>query len=121
MNERQTESVLFLAGHTMRFLADHPYLATGIFGAGLGSAVTYRVMTRAQKGSTSVRNIFTPKVYKMELPVEDLRHILHDPSAELRWETPDMTVIVTSEETVPLKQLSVEANEELPVIEADEQ
>lgn len=113
MNERQTESALFLAGHTMRFLADHPYLATGIFGAGLGSAVTYRVMTRAQKGATSVRNVFTPKVYRLELPVGELRHILKDPSAELRWETPDMTVIVTSEETVPLKQL--------PVVEADEQ
>ena len=113
MNERQTESVLYLAGHTMRFLADHPYLATGIFGAGIGSAVTYRVMSRAQKGATDVRNIFTPKVYKIELPPEELRHILKDPSAELRWEVPEATVIITSEETVPLKQL--------PVVEVDEQ
>lgn len=112
MNERQTEGALLLAAHTMRFLADHPYLATGIFGAGVGSAVTYSVMTRAQKGATSVRNVFTPKVYRLELPTEDLQHILDIPEAELRWETPDMTVIITSEETIPLKQL--------PVVEADD-
>lgn len=112
MNERETESALYLAGHTMRFLADHPYAAVGIFGAAVGSAITYRVMSVAQQRGAQVRDIFTPKIYKMEIPTVELRHILKDPSAELRWETPDMTVILTSEETVPLKQL--------PVVEADD-
>jgi len=113
VNDRESEAILAIVAHTTRWIVDHPYAATGIFGAALGSAVTYRVMTVAQQRTQQVRDVFTPKVYRMELPVGELHHILKDPSAELRWETPEMTVIVTSEETVPLKQL--------PVVEADEQ
>lgn len=108
--DRETESLLILATRVLRFATDHPYAATGIFGAVVGSAVTYRAMTFTQHRPTT-NGVFTPKSYQIAISTEDLRHLLNDPSTELRWETPEATVIITSEKSEPLKQL--------PVIEHD--
>lgn len=103
--DRESETLLVLAARTLRFASDHPYAATGIFGAAVGSAVTYKVMTlNPQRPSMS--KFFTPKVYELALPAEDLRRLLADPTYELRWETPEAAVIVTAEKREPLKALS---------------
>lgn len=90
--DRDQETLLVLAARAIRFASDHPYAATGIFGAAVGSAVTYRVMTRS-----SAQSVFSPKVYEFALTPEDLERLKRDPTAELRWEMPTMTVVVTSE------------------------
>jgi hypothetical protein len=100
--DKDTENWLRLTLHTIRFAGDHPYAATGIFGAMVGSAVTYKVLTAK---STLSGNIFTPKAYRLALSNKDLRHLLNDPQAELRWETPEIAVIITSEKIESLKEL----------------
>lgn len=102
--DRESETLLVLAARTMKFATDHPYAATGIFGAVVGSAVTYKVLTFSPQ-RPSVSKIFTPKVYELALPAEDLRRLLVDPTYELRWETPEASVIVTSEKREQLKEL----------------
>lgn len=109
--DRETESVLLLTAHALRFATNHPYAATGIFGAVVGSAVTYHVM-KFNEGRAAVTNIFTPKVFKLELASAELRHLLEDPLAELRWDMPEMSIIISAEKVEPLKQL--------PVIEVQE-
>lgn len=94
--ENTASDILLLLTRTVRFVADHPYASVGIFGAAIGSAVTYKVMTFSSVRS-AVNNVFTPKVYEVALGEEDLRHMLMDPSVELRWEMTDASVIVTSE------------------------
>lgn len=106
--DQQTENWLKLSAYTMKFVADHPYAATGIFGAMCGSAITYKVLMTKPKLSG---NIFTPKAYRLALSDADLRRLLNDPQAELRWETPEISVIITSEKKESLKQL--------PFIESD--
>lgn len=101
-NER--ESMLILALRTLRFATDHPYAATGIFGAAVGSAVTYKVLTFNSQRSP-LNEVFTPKMYQFELKSEDLRHMLVDPTFEVRYETVDTVVVVTSEQRVPLRVL----------------
>ena len=108
--DRDTESLLALTIQSLRFATNHPYAATGIFGAVVGSAVTYKVMTEAQKRTSEV---FTPKAYKIALGSEDLRHLLDEPTAEIRWETPEFSVIITSEEVIPMKQLPVIEHEDV--------
>lgn len=102
--ERQQESLLFLAVRGLRFASNHPYAATGIFGAVVGSAITYSVLTN-QSPRQSVNGFFTPKVYELVLPRVEVEKLLLDPNVELRWETPTMTVIVSMEKPEPLKQL----------------
>jgi hypothetical protein len=97
--------LLGLAGSFIRFATYHPYAATGIFGAAVGSAVTYGVLTSKTFEAAKNGGIFTPKVYEIALAHEDLRAMLEDPSAEIRMETPEMTVVVTAEKRVQLKQL----------------
>jgi hypothetical protein len=95
VNEEQ-RNLLILAARTLQFATDHPYAATGIFGAAVGSFVTYRVMTI--KGmKAKVNGVFTPKVYEFAISKEDLNRMLVDPEAELRWDLPTMSFIVTSE------------------------
>lgn len=102
--DRETEALLILASRTLRFATDHPYATTGIFGAAVGSVVTYKVMT-AKPMRHHVNEFFTPKVYELALAQDDLRRLLADPTAELRLETPDMTLILTSEMRERLRQL----------------
>lgn len=104
--DREQASLLALAAHTLRFATDHPYAATGIFGAMVGSAVTYKVLTVNPKRSP-LNEVFTPKMYQLELKPEELRHMLMDPKAEIRYEMSDMTVVVTSEQREPLKALTI--------------
>lgn len=103
MNKEQ-ETVLGLAGSFIRFATYHPYAATGIVGAAVGSAVTYGVMT-SDRFKTATNGVFTPKVYELELSHEDLRRMLADPLVEIRMETPEMTLVVTAEQREPLKAL----------------
>lgn len=100
--DRETETILVLAARTLKFATDHPYAATGIFGAAVGSAVTYKVMTYRPP---SLSKFFTPKVYELALPASDLHQLLNDPSYEMRWEMKDAAVIVTGEKREPLRQL----------------
>jgi len=102
MEQNKQANLLFLLGHTIRFVGDHPYAAMGIFGAAIGSAVTYTVLT---SDPARANGVFTPKVYKLDLPRKDVQRLLLDPMTELRWETPTMVVIVSMEQPEPLKQL----------------
>lgn len=103
--ERETETLLVLASHTIKFATNHPYAATGVIGALVGSAVTYKAMTFSQKRSV-ISDIFTPKVYKLDLPHSDLRLLLNDPLAELRWDTPEFSLVVAAEKQESLKELA---------------
>lgn len=103
MNNEQ-EAALSLAGSFIRFATYHPYAATGIVGAAVGSAVTYGVMT-SDRFKAATNGVFTPKVYELELNHEDLRRMLIDPLVEIRIEMPEMTVVVTAEKREQLKQL----------------
>lgn len=104
--ERDTENILILTTHVLNFATRHPYAATGIFGAAVGSAVTYQAL-KFKEQRAFVNNIFTPKMYKLEIPLDDLNMLVNDPSAELHWETPEITVTITSEKYEPLKQLPI--------------
>lgn len=99
--DRETESLLILASRTLRFATDHPYATTGILGAVAGSVITYKAMTFV-KDQTS--EILTPKMCKIALSNEDLYYLMKDPRTELRWETPEVSVIITGE---PVKELPV--------------
>lgn len=96
--------LLSLAGSVIRFATYHPYAATGIFGAAVGSAVTYKVLTsKSLKFPTN--GVFTPKVYEVILTDADLRNLQADIPFEIRIESSDMTVVVTSEKREVLKQI----------------
>jgi len=110
--ESQEESILILAAHGLRFATNHPYAATGILGAAIGSAVTYRVMTNKSMRQ-KVDKIFTPKVYELALSENDLQALLVHPECQVRIETPDMTLVITQEKREQLKQL-------LPDIDIDD-
>lgn len=96
----ERESLLILVSRMVRFATDHPYAATGLFGAAVGSAATYKVLTR--QGATK---IFSPKVYEFTITPEDLRSMLEDPTTRLRYDTTDISVIVTPEQRERLKAL----------------
>lgn len=98
--------LLILLSRTIKFASDHPYAATGIFGAAIGSAVTYQVVTR-RPAWNKVTEVFTPKVYEFPIAHADLRRMLTDPTAEVRWELPDMSVIITAEKRKTPKQLPI--------------
>lgn len=102
--DRDTETILVVTAQALRFATNHPYAATGIFGAAVGSAITYKVLTFNRPKSNG---IFTPKVYRVALSHEDLRHLLDNPTNELKWETPEVSVVITSEEPEPIKELPV--------------
>ncbi len=102
--DREQESLVKLVGSFIEFATDHPYAATGIFGAAVGSAVTYGILT-SKSLRFATNKVFTPKVYEIALSRTDCLRMLADPSAEIRMETPEMTVVVTSEKREPLKQL----------------
>lgn len=110
MEQRQQADLLILVGRGLQFATNHPYAATGIFGAAIGSAITYTVMT-AQSPRQSVNRIFTPKIYELVLTSEDLRRLSDSVKYEIRMETTETVVIVTAEKPEPLKQL--------PAIDAD--
>jgi len=98
--------LLILLSRTIKFASDHPYAATGIFGAAIGSAVTYQVLTNMPTRA-KVTEVFTPKVYEFPVAHADLHRMLTDPTAEVRWELPDMSVIITAEKRTQPKQLPV--------------
>lgn len=70
----------------------------------VGSAVTYKVLT-FEPLRKSRREFLTPKVYELALTQEDIRALLVDPTAELRWTLPNASVVVTSEKRERLKEL----------------
>ena len=102
--DQNSEAWLLLTARTLRFASDHPYAATGIFGAVVGSAITYKVMTFHSMRQRATK-VFTPKVYEFALPAEDLRRLLADPEYEMRWDIPEISVIVTAEKREPAKAL----------------
>ena len=102
--DNEQEAVLNLAFGVLRFATNHPYAATGIFGAAIGSAVTYKAMTY-KSVREKVDGIFTPKVYELVMTHEDLRRMLADPLLEVRLETSDVTLVLSSEQREQLKQL----------------
>lgn len=102
--ESREETVLILATHVINFATRHPYAATGIFGAAIGSAATYKAMTY-KSVREKVNGVFTPKVYELALSKEDLAHMLADPSTEIRIETAEMSIVLTTEKREALKQL----------------
>ena len=104
MPNQNNEAYLLLVSRTLRFAADHPYAATGIFGAVVGSVVTYKVLTLKEM-QAKMNKVFTPKVYELVLTSEDLHNMLDDPTYEVRVETTDTSVIVTGEKREPLKAL----------------
>ena len=104
MDQNQETQLLLLIARSLRFATEHPYAATGIFGAAVGSAVTYKALTMNGMRQ-KVNKVFTPKVYEFALPAGDLRRMLDDPAYELRWDLTENTVIITSEKREPPKQL----------------
>lgn len=101
---RQDGDILRLAILGFRFAVDHPFAASGLLGAVVGSAVTYKVMTH-QPTRDKVNGIFTPKVYEIALSREDLQRMLMDPDVEVRMDAAELSVVVTAEKREPLKQL----------------
>ena len=106
MEQEQIKQVdwLLLLSRSLRFATDHPYAATGIFGAAIGSAVTYQALTM-NGVRQKVNKVVTPKVYQFELPPEDLRRMLVDPTHEVRWEMAEDSVIITAEKREQPKAL----------------
>ena len=102
MDPNQETQLLLLISRSLRFASDHPYAATGIFGAAVGSAVTYKALTM---NGMRQKKVFTPKVYQFALPAEDLRRMLTDPTHEVRWEMAENSVIITSEKRETPKAL----------------
>lgn len=102
--DREQENLLILTSRILRFASEHPYAATGIFGAAVGSAVTYKVIM-SNLGRSGMNRVFTPKMYQFMLTPEDLRRMMMDPTAEIRFETAEMTAIVTTEQREPIKAL----------------
>ena len=96
MEQNQETQLLILLARSIRFATEHPYAATGIFGAAVGSAVTYKALT--MNGMRQRANkVFTPKVYQFEIQAADLRRMLADPAYELRWDMAQDSVIITAE------------------------
>ena len=110
MDQNQETQLLLLIARSLRFATEHPYAATWIFGAGVGSAVTYKALTM-NGVRQKVNKVFTPKVYQFEIQAEDLRRMLADPTYELRWEMAQDSVIITAEKR--------ETPKALPDIEAE--
>ena len=104
MDPNQETQLLLLISRSLRFASDHPYAATWIFGAAVGSAVTYKALT-INGMRQKVNKVFTPKVYQFALPAEDLRRMLTDPTHEVRWELAQDSVIITSEKRETPKAL----------------
>lgn len=102
--DREQENLLILASRVFQFATNHPYAATWIFGAAVGSVATHKVLTRNPR-HLDMSEVFTPKVYEFALKPEDLRRMLMDPTAEIRYETTEVTVVVTSEQKESLKAL----------------
>jgi hypothetical protein len=102
--DREQESLLLLASRVLKFATDHPYAATGIFGAAVGSVATYKVITLTSTYQ-AVNEVVSPNVYEVAIPVEDLRRMQHDPAYELRWEMTEASVIVTAEKREQPKAL----------------
>lgn len=101
--DRQKEGLLFAFLRGVDIASQHPFATCTVFGAVVGSAATYSIMNLLSEEQKS--GIFTPKVYKLELPQADMQRLMLDPTAELRWETPNVVVIVSMEKPEPLKQL----------------
>lgn len=99
--DEQQQNALLLTARVLRFATDHPYAATWLFGAAVGSAVTYSVLTSAPAGS----KVFTPKVYEFAMTPEDLHRMSTDPDSSIRLETPDITLVIAPEKRIPLKEL----------------
>lgn len=106
MDQKSETNLLNLTAQVIWFASEHPYAATGIFGAVIGSAVTYQVMT-FQEMRQKATKVFTPKVYQFILPASDLRQMLVDPDHEIRWDIPEATVIVTAEKREQLTALPI--------------
>jgi hypothetical protein len=102
--DQNQESLLLLISRTLRFATDHPYAATGLFGAAVGSVATYKLLTFSAV-QQSVNTVLNHKVYECAIPIEDLQRMLKDPEYELRWEMTDTSVIVSAEKREPLKAL----------------
>lgn len=114
--ERESEILLVLTARALKFATDHPYAATGIFGAAVGSAVTYRVIMFSSLRQKA-NKVFTPKVYQINVPAEDLRRMLADPAYEIRWEMTEASVIVTAEKRETLKELPFIEHEPVEPVE----
>jgi hypothetical protein len=102
--DQNQESLLLLISRTLKFATDHPYAATGLFGAAIGSVATYKLLTFSAVHQ-SVNTVLNHKVYECIIPAEDLQRLLKDPEYELRWEMTDTSVIVTAEKREQLKAL----------------
>lgn len=96
MNQGETESLLVVLGRTIKFASDHPYLATGVFGAAVGSVATYKVLTLTTMRER-VSEVLAPKIYEFGLTPNDLQQMQVDPTVELRWELPGIVVVITPE------------------------
>lgn len=102
--DREQATLLSFAAHALRFATDHPYAATGIFGAAIGSAATYKVLTFTSQRSP-LSEVLTPKMYEFALTPEDLHHLSIDPTTEIRLEAPNVVVVVTPEKRESLRAL----------------
>lgn len=90
--------LLLLVSRVIKFATEHPYAATGILGAAVGSAATYSVM--AQQADHRTAQAVGGKVYEIALSEADLDHMQVDPTARLRYEFPLISVVVHPEEKV---------------------
>lgn len=102
--DQNQQNMLVLVSRTLRFATDHPYAATGLFGAAVGSVATYKLLTFSAVRQT-VNQVINHKVYECAIPVEDLQRMLKDPAYELRWEMTDTSVIITAEKREQPKAL----------------
>jgi hypothetical protein len=101
MTEAGAEMRLLLSA--IKFSSEHPYAATAVVGAAAGSLVTWAIMSTQQE--LREQKVVRGKVFEVEVPSENLQDLIDDPTIELRFDQPLITVIVTGEKREPLKAL----------------
>lgn len=98
-------TALVLLANVTRFATEHPYAATGIIGAAAGSAATYSIMSKRVEAAAA-GNVVDSTVYDVELPEEQVAHMLADPEhVKIRYDFPFGSVVLRIEKREPFKQL----------------
>lgn len=87
-----------------RFIVEHPYAATFIFGGCVGSYATYKLLTIEPRSGPD-GEVLSPKVYEVEVSPEDLFEMLKDPTVKLRWDLPKASFVLAQEEREKRREL----------------
>jgi len=103
--EDDTRRAIGLGLRALEFASNHPFVATWALGAVFGSAVTYIVLQ--EPSGVPKSEVIDSKVYEFTLKLEDLRDLLEDPTAEVRMELPEVSLVVKPEQRLTPKELPI--------------